>query len=113
MASFSTSSAVDGVTVVAFPEQVLGGPEAVELADIVRSAVSDGQTLIVFDLSNLAVMNSTGLGMLVSALTSVRGKEAQLRLANIPSKVDELLTMTQLNRVFDIRSSVDEAIAGQ
>ena len=113
MSAFQTSSGADGVTIVSFPEQVLGGPEAVELSGIVRDAVGKGQTLIVFDLSNVAIMNSSGLGMLVSSLTSVRGKDSQLRLAAIPEKVDELLKMTQLNRVFDIRTSVEEATSDQ
>jgi len=113
MSAFTTTSATDGVTIVSFPDQVLGGPEAVELSEIVRKAVADGQTLIVFDLNNVAVMNSSGLGMLVSALTSVRGKQAQLRLAAVPDKVTDLLNMTQLNRVFDIRGSVDEASTAQ
>ena len=113
MSAFSTSSSSDGVTVVSFPEQVLGGPEAVELSDIVRKAVADGQSLIVFDLNAVEVMNSSGLGMLVSALTSVRGKDAQLRLAAVPEKVAGLLSMTQLNRVFDIRGTVNEATSAQ
>ena len=113
MSAFTTSSGADGVTVVGFPEQVLGGPEAVELAGIVRDAVGKGQTLIVFDLSNVAIMNSSGLGMLVSSLTSVRGKESQLRLAAVPEKVNDLLNMTQLNIVFEIRASVEEAQSEQ
>ena len=112
MSAFSTSSNADGVTIVSFPEQVLGGPEAVELAGIVRDAVGSGQTLIVFDLSNVAIMNSSGLGMLVSSLTSVRGKDSQLRLAAVPAKVDDLLSMTQLNKVFDIHGTVEEATKG-
>ncbi len=113
MSVFSTTTPVSGVTVVEFPENVLGGPEAVELSTLVRSALADGATLLVFDCSKVTVMNSSGLGMLVSALSSTRNNEVQLRLAALPEKVSSLLSMTQLDKVFDIRTTVDAAVTDQ
>jgi len=111
MSAFSTSSPADGVTLVSFPEQVLGGPEAVELATLVREAIGGGHSVIAFDLSNVAIMNSSGLGMLVASLTSVRNKNVTLRLAAVPEKVSALLQMTQLDKVFTICATVEEAVA--
>lgn len=111
MSAFSTTLPADGVTVVSFPENVLGGPEAVELSSLVRSSISDGATLLVFDCSKVTVMNSSGLGMLVSALSSTRNSEVQLRLADLPDKVSSLLSMTQLDKVFDIRATVKAAVS--
>ena len=104
------SQPADGVTVVQFPENVLGGPEAVELSALVRDSLGSGTTLLVFDCGEVAVMNSSGLGMLVSALTSVRNAGTQLRLANLPEKVSSLLSMTQLDKVFEIRDTVEAAM---
>ncbi len=111
MSAFSTSSPADGVTLVTFPEQVLGGPEAVELATIVREAIAADQKVIAFDLSGVAIMNSSGLGMLVASLTTTRGKDAELRLAAIPEKVASLLKMTQLDKIFTVSATVEEAVA--
>lgn len=94
---------------VSFPEQVLGGPEAVELASIVRDALATDDAVIAFDLAAVAIMNSSGLGMLVASLTSARSKNADLRLANVPEKVASLLAMTQLDKVFTVSASLVEA----
>ena len=110
MSTFTSSQPADGVTVVQFPENVLGGPEAVELSALVRDSLGSGTTLLVFDCGEVAVMNSSGLGMLVSALTSVRNAGTQLRLANLPEKVSSLLSMTQLDKVFEIRDTVEAAM---
>lgn len=110
MSTFTSSQPSDGITVVTFPEQVLGGPIAVELSSLVRESLNNGSTLLVFDCGEVTVMNSSGLGMLVSALTSVRNSGTQLRLANLPEKVSSLLSMTQLDKVFEVRDSVDAAV---
>lgn len=110
MSAFTASQPSDGVTVVTFPDQVLGGPIAVELSTIVRDSLGNGSTLLVFDCGAVTVMNSSGLGMLVSSLTSVRNAGTQLRLANLPEKVSSLLSMTQLDKVFEIRETVDAAM---
>jgi anti-anti-sigma factor len=55
-------------------------------------------------------MNSSGLGMLVGALATVRKHNARLFLACVPDHVMSLLTMTQLISVFDLQPTVDEAL---
>jgi len=108
MSSFSTSTASD-VLVIAFPANVIGGPDAVDLASLLRDA--SASKAVVFDLSAVGVMNSSGLGMLVSSLTTLKKFDVALRLAAVPSKVMSLLTMTHLDTVFTLFSSVDEAVS--
>ncbi|MEL6612948.1 MAG: STAS domain-containing protein, partial [Bacteroidota bacterium] len=56
-------------------------------------------------------MNSSGLGMLIGALTIVRNAGGDLRLANVHARVTQLLTVTKLLGVFAIHDTVDEAVA--
>lgn len=111
MSMFDVRRHNTATTVVTFAEQVLGGPEAVELADILRTASSEGTSAVVFDLARVRVMNSSGLGMLVSSLTSLKKANVSLRLATVPEKVMSLLTMTHLVTVFEIRPNVADAVA--
>lgn len=111
MSMFDVTRHNDTTSVVAFAEQVLGGPEAVELANILRTISGEGSTSVVFDLARVRVMNSSGLGMLVSSLTSLKKSNVSLRLAAVPEKVMSLLTMTQLVTVFEIRPNVADAVA--
>lgn len=94
---------------IAFPANVIGGPDAVDLASLLRE--TSANKAVVFDLSAVSVMNSSGLGMLVSSLTTLKKFDVALRLAAVPSKVMSLLTMTHLDTVFTLFSSVDEAVS--
>jgi anti-sigma B factor antagonist len=111
MSTFAVDQPTATVTVIAFAEDVLGGAEALELTSLVREACATEQALVVFDLAKVRVMNSSGLGMLVGALATVRKHDARLVLAAVPEKVRSLLAMTQLAQVFDTKDSVAEAMS--
>ncbi len=95
---------------IAFAEEVLGGSEALELSSLLREACAEPAAKIVLDLSRVVRMNSSGLGMLVGALATVRKHNAKLILAAVPENVTSLLTMTQLISVFEIQPTVAEAL---
>ncbi|MFZ9869579.1 MAG: STAS domain-containing protein [Candidatus Kapaibacteriota bacterium] len=102
---FTTVSPSNGVVVVRFPEQVLGGSQSVELAAHVRAALADDATTIIFDLEPVEFMNSTGLGLLVASLATIRQSTASLQLMAVPASVQSLLQITQLSQVFSIVES--------
>ena len=56
-------------------------------------------------------MNSSGLGMLIGALTSVRNAGGDLRLAAVSGRVHTLLTVTKLIGVFQVFETSDAAVA--
>jgi len=101
------------VAVIAFGEHAIGGPDAVELSSIIRSAAAQGATTVVLDLGRVTVMNSSGLGMLVSARATAASLGAVVRLSGVPPKVMELLVMTQLASVFSVYPTVDAAVSAQ
>lgn len=110
MGTFSIRHGEPGSTVIAFAEEVLGGSEALELSSLIREACAESSARVVLDLSRVVRMNSSGLGMLVGALATVRKHNAKLVLAAVPNHVTSLLTMTQLISVFDLQPTVDEAL---
>lgn len=113
MSTFQVNNPSAKTTVIAFGEEVLGGAEALELTSLVREACAGAGAVVVFDLESVRVMNSSGLGMLVGALATVRKHDARLILAAIPEKVQSLLTMTQLAQVFESRTTLAEALQRQ
>ena len=72
MSTFQVNNPSAETTVIAFGEEVLGGAEALELTSLVREACAGEGAVVVFDLERVRVMNSSGLGMLVGALATVR-----------------------------------------
>jgi len=64
----------------------------------------------VIDLSKVGFVNSSGLGILISGLTTMRNGGGDLKLASISSKVEGLLSITKLNQIFEQHPSVEEAL---
>ena len=101
----------DGVTVLTLDGDALGGPDGAAVHDALHSARGDGPAHVVVDLGRVRHMNSSGLGMLIGALTTARGSGGDLRLAAAGERVATLLDVTQLSGVFQSFDTVDDAVA--
>lgn len=65
----------------------------------------NGQTVEV-DLEDVNYMDSTGLGVFVSALKSTKENKSHLRLVNLQDRVLRLFEITGLDEVIDINAAV-------
>jgi anti-sigma B factor antagonist len=100
---------VDGITVVDMSGRITLGEGSVVLRDSIRDLVGKGQKKILLNLGDVTYIDSSGIGELVSAFTAVRREGGELKLLNLTKKVLELLQITKLYTVFDIKD--DEAAA--
>lgn len=96
--------------VITLKGNVMGGPEGGKLHENIHELIREGKKNVVVDLSKVKFMNSSGLGMLISALTSLRNAGGDLRLANVADRIQSLLVITKLITVFKHYDSVDEAV---
>lgn len=80
------------------------------LRRLMREALEGGAKKLVVDFSGATQLDSTGIGELVGALSLANEKGAQLKLAQMPPKIRELLRVTRLDTVFDVRESLEEAM---
>jgi anti-sigma B factor antagonist len=96
--------------VIEFKGNVMGGPDATSLNEKLHELIDKGQKNIVVDLGKVSFMNSSGLGMLIGALTTMRNAGGDLRIANATNKIESLLIVTKLITVFKHYKSVDEAV---
>jgi anti-sigma B factor antagonist len=85
------------------------GEGNVMLREIVRDLAEKGNDRMVLNLSEVVYIDSSGVGELVKAHTTIRNKGGHLKLANLNKRVHDLLQMTRLSNVFDIER--DEASA--
>jgi anti-sigma B factor antagonist len=102
---------VDGVTIVDMSGRITLGEGSVVLRDSIRDLVGKGQKKILLNLGDVTYIDSSGIGELVSAFTAVRREGGELKLLNLTKKVHDLLQITKLYTVFDIKD--DEAAAIQ
>lgn len=76
----------------------------------VHQIIEKGVTCIIIDLGEVTCINSDGLGVLISVLSTLRKSGIELRLANATDLVDNLLVLTQLVKIFNKYESVDQAL---
>ncbi len=96
--------------IITLKGNVMGGPDGAKLHDTLKELKEQDKKNVVVDLSKTKFMNSSGLGMLISALTTLRNAGGDLRLANVADKIQSLLVITKLITVFKHFDSVEEAV---
>lgn len=108
--TFTQHSSSPVLSVITLHGHITGGPQAVEFSTQLTNLVASGTKHIVADLSGITLINSSGLGMLVGGLTTMRKKGGTMRFAAIPANVMTLLEMTRLSTVFDMYDTTDSAV---
>ena len=106
-----SSRQVDGVTIVDCSGRITLGEGSVTLRDTVRDLLSKGNKKIILNLAEVNYIDSSGIGELVSAFTSVRNAGGELKLLNLTKKVHDLLQITKLYTVFDIWDNEASAVS--
>ncbi|MEM8996366.1 MAG: STAS domain-containing protein [Acidobacteriota bacterium] len=99
-----------GVTILAPKGKITIGVGDVALRQAVHEALEAGARNILIDLAGVSTVDSSGVGEMVSAYTTVTNRGGKLKLAKLPSKVADILQITQLITVFETYETIDEAI---
>src|SRR6201998_531355 len=102
---------VDGVTILDLSGRITLGEGSVQLRDAVRELLAKGSKNILLNLADVNYIDSSGIGELVSAYTTVRNQGGELKLLNLTKKVHDLLQITKLYTVFDVKDDEASAIA--
>jgi anti-sigma B factor antagonist len=90
--------------------RIVLGEEIGELRAAVRSLVADGKKKIILNLADVDYLDSSGVGELVGCFTTVRNAGGELKLLNLSQKVHDVLHVTKLYTVFDIRDNEFTAV---
>ena len=106
----TTARQVGGVTVLDISGRVTVGEGNVILREIVRDLAAKGAKAIVLNLGEVQYVDSSGVGELVKAHTTIRNQGGQLKLTNLNKRVHDLLELTRLSAVFDIQKDETSAI---
>ncbi|MBO0910900.1 MAG: STAS domain-containing protein [Acidobacteria bacterium] len=100
---------VDGVDIVDCNGRITLGEGSVILRDTVKDLLAKGHRKILLNLGEVNYIDSSGIGELVSAYTTTKNQGGELKLLNLTKKVHDLLQITKLYTVFDVKD--DEAAA--
>lgn len=97
------------IVVLQLSGKIMGGPDASLLNDKLHELIEVGKTKVVVDLGSVEWMNSSGLGILIGGLTTMRNSGGDLKLANITDRIQSLLMITKLLTVFETFETIEEA----
>jgi anti-sigma B factor antagonist len=101
---------VDGVDIVDCSGRITLGEGSVVLRDTVKDLLLKGRKKILLNLGDVNYIDSSGIGELVSAYTTARNQGGDLKLLNLTKKVHDLLQITKLYTVFDVRDDETSAV---
>ncbi|MCK4573533.1 MAG: STAS domain-containing protein [candidate division Zixibacteria bacterium] len=105
------ADSLDGdIVVLDVSGKIMGGEETTMFHGKIHEYITQNKKTFIVDLSKVDWMNSVGLGMLISALTTVKNSGGRLVLANI-TKIESILTITRLISVFEHYDTRDLALA--
>ena len=105
-----TTRQIGDVSVVDVAGRITLGEGSSALRDSLREMVGKGQKKILLNLGEVSYIDSSGIGELVSAFTTVTNGGGQLKLLNLTKRVKDLLQITKLYTVFDVHDSEVTAI---
>ncbi|MDX2034410.1 MAG: STAS domain-containing protein [Blastocatellia bacterium] len=101
---------VETVTIFHLPGESLDAGNAKEFKRDILPALT-GHSQVIFEMSGLKFVDSSGLGTILSALRQLNANGGDLKLAGMQKPVRALFELVRMHRIFDIYNTRDEALA--
>lgn len=105
-----TPRKLDDVVILDLSGRITIGEGTLMLRDQIRKSLGEGYNKFLLNLDDVNYIDSSGLGELVTAFTTVRNQGGQLKLLNLTKRIRDLLQITKLLTVFDVYDSEPEAL---
>ncbi len=110
--ALKTTSLDGGIGLIEVSGSLVGGEETDKLRAAVAGFVDREYQKLVIDLSNVTFLNSTAIGVLVSAHTTYSRKGWQIKLCGINKNINNIFVITKLTLVFDVAETRQDALKG-
>lgn len=101
----------DDVVIISLSGKIMGGPEAGEINELINNLLDKDKKKVIIDLDKVGWMNSSGLGILIGVVTTLKNSGGRLIIVNVSERIENLLKITKLSNVFEVEQNIDTAIA--
>ena len=103
----------DGITRIEFVDRnILDEANIQQIGDEISQIIDELESpRLLISFENVDHLSSVALGTLITINNKIRGKDGQLRLANIDPQIYEVFVITKLNKLFEIHEGSEQAIA--
>jgi anti-sigma B factor antagonist len=109
MAVKTTTLQSGKIGVIEVKGSLVGGEETDELRNAVADFVEQGTKKLIIDLGKVTYLNSTAIGVLVSAHTTFSKNKGHVKLCEINKNINNIFVITKLTLVFDVAETREEA----
>ena len=102
---------MDGdIAILTLMGDLISEADAADIRNKLHSLVSDDIKKVIIDLGDVTYINSLGLGALITARSTMINATGELKLAQVGKKIESLMVMVGLVKLFDLYETVDRAI---
>jgi len=98
------------VSILDISGRITLGEGASTLRNAIRAMALAGHKRLLLNLGEASHVDSSGLGVLVSAFATLTNHGGQLKLLNVLSRVKDLLLITKLYAVFEVFDDEEAAV---
>ncbi len=100
----------NGVLEMQFHGKVMVGHEANDFHDRVKEHIENGRNKLIANLTDVTFMNSSGISLIIRALTSARNAGGDLHICCASERIMALLNATRLLTVIHYFDTLEEAV---
>jgi anti-sigma B factor antagonist len=108
----SSKEVVPGTVVVTLAGKLMLGPGGEEIPQMVEDLLRDGKRTIIFDLSGVTVIDSTGIGRFIASYNKIAAVGGEMRMAGATGHLFHSFKVSLLDQVFPFYATVEEAAKG-
>lgn len=104
-----TAEMIDGVAIVTLVNESLDAESSKAFKQDMEAHMGPGAQ-VVLDLSNVAFVDSAGLGSILSCLRKLNAQDGDLKLSNMSAPVRSMFELVRMHRVVEIHNTREDAI---
>jgi anti-sigma B factor antagonist len=112
MLAIQTRRVEPDIVVVEISGRITLGRECKELEWKTESLVREQQKKVIFDLSHVERIDSTGIGIIVMSAAQVKNAGGELRLAGATGHIEQVLKLSSIDKLVAFHPTTAEAVAG-
>lgn len=101
----------DNIMVLEINGDIMGGSDYELFTTEIKKLVEEGFVDVVLDLGQVRFINSTGLGIMVSGLTTLKKNTGQMKVCNLNDRIDRIFSITSLTTIFPTFETRADALA--
>ena len=99
------------VTVLHLTGRLILGEATSKFRKLIRDTLDGGKTNIILNMAEVYYLDSSGLGELVTAYTSVANRGGKLKLLKLTQRVQDLVQLTKVYRIFEVFDNEESAVS--